>query len=203
MSKIRLVHNRTVAGAILINDIDQGLPVEYLDEERKQDVYVTYNRKYFSGLDVVTDTTTPGFIDLVPSDKVLLSRDSGVIAGHEAGGLITVLDIPTGALAAPTITTAEQDQAAGGDPTDDYRVEITGTNFVSYNPDVSTVSLTDGTSTVELTSTDITVGGGTFTATSIVIPASVHGFATDGSEDITEVTVTANGNSATSAVAAI
>jgi hypothetical protein len=204
MAKLRLIHARTVSGDILVNDIDQGLPVEHLDEERKQDVYVTVNQKQFVGLEVVEDTATPGFIDLVLSDKVKLSREQGVIKGLEDAGLITVVDIATGALAAPTIATTEQDRTGGGDGTDDYRVEITGTNFLSTEPAVSTVSLTDGTTTVTLTAAEVTGGAGTFTDTSIIVPQALHGFATDGSEDVTSVTVTADNQSVTdAAVAAI
>lgn len=199
MAKLRLIHARTVSGDILVNDIDQGLPVDFLDEERKQDVYVTFNQKQFSGLTVVEDADTPGFIDLVLSDKVKLSRDRGVIKGLEDAGLITVVDIATGALAAPAITTTEQDRTGGTDGTDDYRVEITGTDFLSTSPAVSTVALTDGATTVTLTLTDVTGGGGTFTDTSIIVPQALHGFATDGSEDVSSVTVTADAQSVTDA----
>ena len=199
MAKLRLIHARTVSGDILVNDIDQGLPVEHLDEERKQDVYVTVNLKQFSGLEVVEDTATPGYVDLVLSDKVKLSREQGVIKGLEDAGLITVVDIATGALAAPTIATTEQDRTGGGDVTDDYRVEITGTNFLSTEPAVSTVALTDGVTTVTLTAAEVTGGAGTFTDTSIIVPQALHGFATDGSEDVTSVTVTADNQSVTDA----
>lgn len=199
MAKLRLIHARTVSGDILVNDIDQGLPVDYLDEERKQDVYVTFNQKQFSGLEVVEDTATPGFIDLVLSDKVKLSRAQGVIKGLEDAGLITVVDVATGALAAPTITTTEQDRTGGADGTDDYRVEITGTNFLSTAPAVSSVALTDGVTTVTLTEADVTGGGGTFTATSVIVPQALHGFATDGSEDVSSVTITSNAQGVTDA----
>jgi len=199
MAKLRVIHARTVSGDILINDIDQGLPVEHLDEERKQDVYVTVNLKQFNGLEVVEDTATPGFVDLVLSDKVKLSRAQGVIKGLEDAGLVTVVDIATGALTAPTITTTEQDRTGGGDGTDDYRVEITGTGFLSLAPYESTVSLTDGTTTQTFTATEVTDGGGTFTDTSIIVPQSLHGFATDGSEDVSSVTVTADLQSVTDA----
>lgn len=199
MAKVRLIHTQTVSGDILINDIDQGLPVEHLDEERKQDVYVTYYKKAFDGLVVVVDRTLPGYIDLVLSDKVKLSRDRGVIKGLADAGFISVVDIATGDLDAPTITTTEQDRTGGGDATDDYRVEITGTNFLSTEPVVSTVALTDGATTVTLTADEVTGGGGTFTNTSIIVPQALHGFATDGSEDVSSVTVSADGQSVTDA----
>ena len=198
MAKLRLIHTQTTSGPILISDTDQGLPVDNLDEERKQDVYVNLYQRAFVGLEVVEDRTIPGYIDLVLSDKVKLSRAQGVIKGHEDAGLITVVDLALGDLAVPTVSSAEQDTAASAvDATDDYRVELVGTGFTSVLPSVSTVTLTDGVTTTTVTEADITGGGGTFTATSILIPAAVHGFAADGSEDLTSVTVTSNLQSVT------
>lgn len=177
MAKIRLVHTQEERGAILITDIDEGLPRDILDEERKQDCYVTYNKKSLdvasNGVTkVVTDTDVPGFIDLVPSDKVLLSRDRGAIAGLATAELVSVVDIPTGALAAPTIATATQ--TTTGD------VTVTGTNFVSFDPDV----------------TSVTIGGdaidtGDFTVDSATQITVSTGVAYDAGE---EVVVTSNGN---------
>lgn len=201
--KYRLVHTQTTKGPILINDIDQGLPVEFLDEERKQDCYVTFNHKYFQDRKVITDTTIAGYIDLVPSDKVKLSVEQGVIAGHVASGAMQIVEIPNGALNVPTIVRADQDQADGDDVTDDYRVEIEGANFMSFAPYETSVTLTDGDAVVTLSMTDILDGGGTFTSTLIIIPQAVHGFADDGNEDITDVAVTTESGVAESLVDAI
>jgi len=206
MAQIRLIHSQSQDGDLLINDIEDGTPRRPFDDYYKQDVYVTFNRKFFNGDGLVeVDETQPGFIDLVPSDDVLLSREDGVIAGLEAAGLITVVDVATGALAAPTIATADQDTSDATDATNDYRVEIAGTNLVSVSPDVSTVVLTAANSdTVTLTATAIDADpAGTFTATSIIIPATLHGFATDDSNNVTDVAVTANKRTATAAVAEI
>lgn len=144
MTKIRLVHTQEERGAILITDIDEGLPREFLDEERKQDVYVTYNKKRFEKtsegvVSVVTETEVPGFIDLVESDKVMLSREHGAIAGLSAQGLVDVIEIPTGALNTPTITGAVQDDGQGAAGSGD--VVITGTNFESFDPDETVLVL--------------------------------------------------------------
>lgn len=192
--KFRLVHTQASKGPILINDIDQGLPIEYLDEQRKQDCYVTYNHKYFAGLEVVTDTSLKGFIDLVPSDKVKLSAHGGVIAGLVKAGLIDVIEIPTGALKAPVVASVTQDTA------DTYDVTIAGSRFDSFDPYVTKVTLTDGATVVELTSAQIVNGGGTFSSTEIVILAATHGFATDASENITSATVTTESGTSTKAV---
>jgi hypothetical protein len=201
----RLIHTQTQLGTLLINDIEDGTPRREFDDYNKQDVYIPYYRNYFNNDGLVeVDETQPGYIDLIPTDDVLLSRDSGVIAGLEAGGFLTVVEIATGALAAPTITTAQQDTADATDATNDYRVVITGTNFLSTSPDESSVLLTAASAaTVTLSPTDITGGGGTFTDTSIVIPAAVHGFATDGSNNVTDAAVTADRQTATAAVTEI
>lgn len=202
MAKIRLVHTQTQIGDLLVNDIEDGTPRRPFDDYNKQDVYVTFNRKFFNSAGLVeVDTDNPGFIDLLPTDDVLLSRDHGVIAGLADGGFVTVIDIADGALAAPAVATANQDNADATDATNDYRVEITGTNFLSTAPDVSTVLVTAANAaTILLTDADITGGGGTFTDTSIIIPAAVHGFATDESNNVVEVTVTADRQSDTAAV---
>jgi hypothetical protein len=178
----------------LINDIDMGLPVDNLDEQRKQDCYVNYHHKYFQGLNVVTDTSVAGFIDLVPSDKVKLSVNHGVIAGMADLGLLDIVQIPTGALKSPNLATVTQDTG------DTYDVTLTGTHFTSYAPYVTKVSLTDGTTVVEITSKDVLDNGGSFSDTEIVIPAALHGFATDGSEDVVSATVTNETGSSTTAV---
>jgi len=212
----RLVHTQhasTQGGGLQITDIDSGLPNEEFGMYRKQPVYVPYNKKSFqvsNGMAVVvTDTSTPGFIDLVPSDKVKLSADRGVIKGlaTAADPKITVVEIPTGALAAPTIATATfDDDGVAGD--DDGTVEITGTNLLSYNPDTTTIAVTgyDPAGTLDTVilqhdGVDVIV-----TATSITITAAAHGFGilTDATVDaelgVTSVTVTANGQNVTAAV---
>lgn len=93
--------------------------------------------------------------------------------------------IPTGALAAPTIASAGQDNmlGVGGD------ITITGKNFLSFNPDTTTVTITDGTTTVVVDQEDFD----THTATEIVITG--HGL-----DEITQVTLTSNGQDVTSPV---
>lgn len=172
MAKMRLIHNQTVSGDLLINDIDQGLPVDYLDEQRKQEVYVTFNKKSFSGLEVVTDLDIPGFVDLVLSDKVKLSREQGVIKSFEDAGLLTVLDLAVGEVDAPVITAATQDRTGGSSVTDDDQVLITGTGFLSTNPYESSVILIDDAQQEAVLTRDevIALGGGNqFTDTQIVV----------------------------------
>lgn len=191
--KIRLVHTQEEKGAILITDIDEGVDREFLDTERKQNCYVTYNKKSFtkSGtgvLSVVTDLAVPGFTELVESDKVMLSRAHGDIAGLAAKELLTVVEIPTGALNAPEITgvTGDGVTLTAGDT-----VTIAGDRFTSFAPDVTSASITDGTTTLTFTEGDADV---TFTDTTITILAAANTFTTL----VTEASVTANGQTATS-----
>lgn len=208
----RLVHTQhasTQGGGLQITDIDSGLPNEEFGMYRKQPVYVPYHKKSFQVVNgmavVVTDTSTPGFIDLVPSDKVKLSADRGVIKGlaTAAPPLLTVVEIPTGALGAPTIATATFADGGG-----DGAVAVTGTNFVSYNPDVTTITVTGynpaGTeSSVDLVHNGVDV---IVTATTIAITAAAHGFgivtdADPGNElGVISITVTSNGQVVTSVV---
>lgn len=204
--KYRLVHNQNSDGYLLITDIDQGLPIEHLDEERKQASYLSYNHKRLdvaaSGeTKVVEDKTRAGFIDLVPSDKVLLSVAQGVIKGLKDNGFLSVVEVPAGALAAPTISSATHDTAtpAGDDgvgTADDGSIVIDGTNFTSFDPDVTTVSVTDGATTVTLSDADT---GVSVSDTQITITGAAHSFGA-ASGAVTEVSVTANTQTATSAV---
>lgn len=82
------------------------------------------------------------------------------------------------------------------------RVVLSGSNFESTSPDVSSVVVRDDSAgqTVELTETDITSGGGinTFDDDVIIITESVHGLGTS-SGDVESVDITADGQTDTSA----
>jgi hypothetical protein len=107
--KIRIIHNQTTKGPLLITDIDQGSSVDNLDESRKQPCYLPYNHKYWDGTKVVTDTTLPGYLDLTPSDKVRLSLAQGNIKGFMDAGLIEVIELPVGANNEPVVFFAFQE----------------------------------------------------------------------------------------------
>jgi hypothetical protein len=172
MSKLRVLHTRNVTGDILINDIDQGMPVDYLDENRKQDVYVTYNLKKIVGNTVVEDPSLAGFVDLVQSDKVKLSRDRGVLKGLVDEGLISVEELAVGAGNPPVITAVTQDRTGGGSGTDDDQVVITGTGFLSSDPYTSKVFLTNDSGDTNELDRDLLIslgGGNQFTDTTIVV----------------------------------
>lgn len=187
---LRLIHTQVAAGGLLVSDIDDGLPRRTARRlagdpkkyERdgsspgggglstkpginnpKQKCYVPRQK--------IGETTVAGFIDLMESDTVLLSQNRGVIAGLVAAGHMTVTSFVAADVLTPVLTTAVLDSPGAGD------ITLTGTNFTSLAPDVSSVILT-GTGAVTLTSAQIIAGGGSFAATSIVIlAASVPGIA--------------------------
>lgn len=143
--KIRLVHNQSTKGPIILTDIDQGLPIEHLDEERKQSCYLSYYHKYFvkepnGVVRVEVDRTRPGFIDLVPSDKVTQPMATGQLKGLADQGLLEVVSIPDGGFVAPEIEEATYEEGT---------LTITGTGFLSAAPDVTGVKVTEEADSVE------------------------------------------------------
>ncbi len=137
------------------------------------------------------NTAQAGYIDLTESDRVLLSAGKGVIAGLVRASHLTVVSFVAANLNTPVLTLARLGVPGAG------QVTITGTTFLSVLPDVSSVVFT-GTGAVTLTAAQITGGGGTFTATSIVIPAAlVPGVA------LTTTSAQVRANSKSSAVVAL
>jgi hypothetical protein len=174
---LRLIHNQTVSGAILVDDIDDGLPNKEVHRlgstadpkayardgyanKPKQASYIPRTKKT-----PVVDPTIQGYIDLNQTERVTLSAGKGKIKKLQTAGLITVVSFSAADLNAPAITNAVV--TAGPILT------ITGTKLLSLTPNFSTVYITGG-STITLTQAQIlaTVGS-TFTDTSIVIPAAL------------------------------
>ena len=172
---LRLIHNQTVSGAIVVDDIDDGMPNKQTHRlgstadpkaykrdgyanEPKQPCYVPYT--------VIGNAAIPGYIDLHETQRVLLSEGKGKISKLATVGLITKIQYAASALAAPVISNAQSNTPSSGE------VTLTGTDFTSMAPNSSSVVFT-GTGAVTLTQAQITGAGGTFTATSIVVPASL------------------------------
>lgn len=199
--RFRLIHNQNVDGTLIISDIDSGLPNESFGIYRKQAVYLPYHHTYFDSEGMVqVDRTLEGFIDLVPSDKVKLSHDRGVIKGLEDNGFLTVVEIAEGDLDAPAISSATfAVNDASGD--DDGSVDVSGTKFLSTDPYESTITITDDSDgeSVTFTTSEVIAGGGTFTETTIMVPASLHGLG-DATGDVENVVVTADTKTDSSAV---
>jgi hypothetical protein len=167
---IRVIHAQAQLGDLLINDIEDGRPVHAFDDHPRQDVYVNYYKKSFDGFGLSEDKTLPGFVDLVPTDNVLLSRNQGVLKGLEDAGLVTIIDLPVGATNSPVITSATQDRVGGSSGTDDDQLVITGTGFLSNDPHVSKVFLTNDAGLTNEIDYDLMIAlGNTFTDTLIVV----------------------------------
>ncbi len=172
---LRLIHKQTVTGAILVDDIDDGLPNKQVHRlgstadpkaykrdgyanEPKQPCYVPRTKP--------TDATLAGYIDLQETQRVLLSNGKGKISKLKLAGLIDTVQFVAADLSTPVITNAQANTPGAGD------VTLTGTGFTSLSPNASVVTFT-GEGAVVLTQAQIITGGGTITATSIVIPAAL------------------------------
>lgn len=182
---IRLIHAQTQLGALLIDDIDDGLPNKtayrvgsvadpnayardgYANKP-KQPCYVPHTHAGNSAL--------PGYVDLEETSRVTLSAGKGKIAGMLRAGLISeVISFSEADVAAPVVTGVTLDSPATGD------VTIAGTAFTSVSPQVTSVHLSGaGVGDVTLTGAEIiAVSPGSVSGTEIVIDSTlVPGLAT-------------------------
>jgi hypothetical protein len=171
---LRIIHNQTVSGALLIDDIDDGLPNKEVHRlgstsdpkayvrdgyanKVKQACYISYAKP--------TDATLPGYITVNQTPKVLLSAGKGKIAKMQTTGLITVVSLVQSDLNAPTISAAHLGVPGAGDLT------LAGTNLLSVAPNITKVIIT-GSGAITLTKDQILSGGGSVSNTAIVIPAA-------------------------------
>lgn len=124
---LRIIHSQSgnVDSSILIDKIDrsQGNFSGYA-YRAKQKIYVPYKNP--------VDPSVKGYIDLVPTDEVLLSWDSGTIAKLTEAGYVTRAAVAANSIAKATVNSAS---LAGG------TVTITGTGFISINPDKTYVKI--------------------------------------------------------------
>jgi hypothetical protein len=173
---LRIIHKQTMAGGILVDDIDDGLPnknAHRLGSSGDPKAYVRdgYANRTKQSCYVPrvkpTDATIAGYIDLAETARVTLSAGKGKISKLQAAGLIGVVSFTAADLAAPVLTIADLDTPSAG------ALMLTGTGFVSLSPNLTKVLLTGTGGPITLTQTQITTGGGTLSATSIVIPAAL------------------------------
>lgn len=154
--------------SLFLADCDRGLRKGPGSRDRfrsqgtgKQPVYIPFQRVG------PTKQVTPGFVDLVFSDRVELSFNSGVIANLVADGQATDISYDDSVLAAPVITVANINVPTPGDLT------ITGLNLDSLAPITSKVFITGTGGPFTFTKAQILAGLGTFSNTSIFIPAAM------------------------------
>jgi len=192
---LRLIHNQTVSGPILIDDIDDGLPNKEVyrlgsraDKKSykrdnpmgKQSCYVPFTRTAYKY------PTVQGYINLNQTERVILSSGSGKIYKYQTAGLITVVSLTASQIVAPVVTACVH----GASP-----VTVTGTTLTSVSPDTTTVTFAKGSagttpSPAVFTQAQILTGGGTVTSTSITIPAAM--FTSQATVAGNTVVVTAN-----------
>lgn len=171
---LRLIHSQTQQGPLLVDDIDDGLPNKTAYRQGSVADPNAYARDGYANKPKQpcyiprvkpTDTTLPGYIDLEETSRVLHSSGGGKILGLQGAGLLRVVSFVESDLAAPTITATTSDIPAPGDLT------ITGTNFLSVDPEITTVIFSGaGIGSVTLTKAQIeAVAPGSVSNTSIVI----------------------------------
>jgi hypothetical protein len=173
---LRLIHNQTVQGAILVDDIDDGLPnkeVHRLGSNANPKAYERdgYANKPKQACYVPRSQANTGFplvqgyVTINETPRVTFSAGKGKILGFKNSGHISVVSLVAADIVAPTLATASINVPGAGDLT------LVGTTFLSVSPDVTTVFIT-GTGAVTLTAAAIITAGGSVSATAIVIPAA-------------------------------
>jgi hypothetical protein len=167
---LRLIHNQTVAGAILVDDIDDGLPNKTVHRLGSTADPKAYERDGTTGKPkqpcYVPRTqastgfpTIQGYITLNETPRVVFSSGKGKILKLQNTGFVSVVSVVAADLAAPTLASAVKGAT----------LVLTGTTFLSVQPDITSVIIT-GTGAITLTAAAIILAGGTVAATSIVIP---------------------------------
>ncbi len=150
---VRVINNQVINRSILIDKVDrsQGNFSGYANIT-KQKIYIPYVNPL--------DVTVKGYLDLVPTDEVLLSYNIGGIKGLDDEGYINSLRVDSDTIVAPIITVGS---LTGSD------VSLTGTTFTSINPDVTSVILTNLVGQTQKIPESVFV---TFTGVSIIFPDS-------------------------------
>jgi len=175
---LRLIHTQSNQGAILVDDLDDGLPNKNVHrlgstgdpDAYKRDGYANEPKQAcYIPRTKPTDATIAGYIDLNETQRVLLSAENGKIAGLQTAGLITVVSLTASDLAAPVITAVTLNSPAAGD------VTIDGTGFLSVDPEITSVRLWGaGVGDVTLTAAQIlAVAPGAVGDTQIIIDATL------------------------------
>lgn len=151
---VRVINQQTLVRSILIDKIDrsQGNFSGYANRA-KQKVYVPYANP--------VDTTVKGYIDLVPTDEVLLSADNGTIKKLKDAGKVDFSVVASNLVSTPVVTSAND---AGTD------ITVNGTTFLSVSPDKTYLIVTNGAGvSLKVPSTSFSVG----TNIQIVVPDAI------------------------------
>jgi len=186
---IRVIHAQlaTVPGPILVDDIDDGLPNKesyrlgshgdpkaylrdgYADKP-KQPCYIARVR----AKEPVWQPPIAGYIDLLETQRVLLSSNKGKVQKLLVAGMVQVVNFVAADVAAPTVSGG----VIGGGPAN---LTISGTKMASLQPDLTGVIITGTGGPIYLDQATILAGGGTISDTTIFLPAAlVPGIASPG-----------------------
>lgn len=127
LSYIRVVNQQVLNRSILIDKVDrsQGNFSGYA-QRAKQKIYVPYVNPLNSAV--------KGYLDMVPTDEVLLSADSGTIKKLQTSGYVSFTAVAATLLATPVVTSASNAAT---------NTTINGTTFLSVSPDLTYVTLTN------------------------------------------------------------
>lgn len=134
---IRLVNQQQINRSILIDKIDRSQSnFTGYAQRAKQKIYVPYANP--------VDPTVKGYIDLTPTDEVLLSVDSGTIAKLIAASAHYPTPLLTKTLVLSTLTLAPSIlSVVDGGVTTTITGPAAGATFVSQLPDKTYLLLTD------------------------------------------------------------
>lgn len=182
---LRLTHTQVAQGPLLISDIDDGLPNKTAkrgvghpdkyerdgnspsgpDKSTKQGSSALKQKCYIPRTKA-GEPSIAGYIDVAETDRVLMSQARGVIKGLQGAGHLTVTSFSPSDVGTPTVASARFNTPSAGD------VTITGTNLTSLAPDITSVLVSGTGGSKTLTTAQIVSGGGSASATSIVVKAA-------------------------------
>ncbi len=158
---IRVVNEQTINRSLLLDKLDDGQA--NTDESAnlpKQQVYVPYTKPL--------DASVKGYVDFIPTSRVLLSSNNGTISGMAAAGKISTFAFSSALSVTPVVTSVSN---LGTDTT------IDGTTLLSVTPDVTYVKFTNLAGVSQMVPSSAFSG---FVATQIVVPDAAVTIGTPG-----------------------
>lgn len=135
LTYIRVVNEQVIDRSLLIDKIDKSQGnFEGYAQRAKQAVYVPYSNP--------DDSTVKGYLNLVPTDEVLLAANNGPIKGLADANYITWSPVVASSIAKSVVT------AAANDGMNNW-TDVDGTTFTSVYPDVTRLQLKNLAGTVQ------------------------------------------------------
>jgi len=154
---LRVIHGQKdeTVSSILIDKIDRSQGnFERYAYKTKQKIYVPYWNP--------ADVSVKGYIDLIPTDEVLLSWENGTIKGLYDGEYIDRALVTDTSIAKSVIS---------GTSLAGLNVSLSGTTFASVDPDKTYVIVSNSAGTASQTIPSNLFS--TFTTTSIIFPKAL------------------------------